>query len=104
MKLIILCKQPEEPAAFEHAYFETHIPLIRKVPGLQKLTISRVTRNLAGEGYYLMAELHFADQDNLRAAMISPEMAAAGDNLNTFAEGLVTMLFTDEVSNVARGT
>ena len=103
MKLIILCKQPEDPATFDQAYFETHIPLIRKVPGLEKLTISRVTRNLTGEGYYLMAELYFADQDNLRTAMISPEMTAAGENLNSLADGLVTMLFTDEVANVARG-
>jgi uncharacterized protein (TIGR02118 family) len=104
MKLIALYKQPVDTAAFDKTYFETHIPLLRKVPGLQKLVISRITRSLTGDNYYLMAELHFADQHTLRTAMKSPEMAAAGENLNTFAEGLVTMLFADEVSTVARVT
>jgi hypothetical protein len=31
--------------------------------------------------------------------MKSPEMAAAGENLNSFAAGLATMLIVDEVPN-----
>ncbi len=96
MKLVAIYKQPQDPAAFDEAYFKTHLPLIAKVPGLQKTVVSRFTRSLMGEKYYLMAEMYFADIDALKAAMKSPEMAAAGENLNTFAEGLVTMAFADE--------
>ena len=93
MKLVALYKQPADPAAFEEAYFHTHLPLIEKVPGLQKTTITRFTRTVMGEGFYMMAEMHFVDEAALKAAMKSPEMAAAGENLNSFAEGLVTLMF-----------
>jgi uncharacterized protein (TIGR02118 family) len=96
MKLVALYKQPANPAAFDEAYFNTHIPLIKKVPGLEKTVITRITRALMGEGYYLMAEMYFASPDALKAGMKSPEMAAAGENLNSFAEGLVTLMFAEE--------
>jgi uncharacterized protein (TIGR02118 family) len=95
-KLIVLYKQPIDPANFDEAYFKIHLPLIAKVPGLQKTSITRFTRTINGEGYYLMAELHFADKDALKAAMKSPEMAKAGENLNSFAEGLFSMYFGEE--------
>lgn len=95
-KLIALYKQPEDPQAFEEAYFQTHMPLIDKVPGLQKTVLTRFTRSLMGEDFYLMAEMYFADREALKTAMKSPEMTAAGDTLNTFAAGLVTLLFGEE--------
>lgn len=94
-KLIALYKQPEDPAAFDKAYFETHLPLIDKVPGLQSKQVTRFTRALVGDGYYLMAEMHFADADALKAAMKSPEMAAAGENLDSFAKGLYSLAFAE---------
>jgi uncharacterized protein (TIGR02118 family) len=96
MKLVALYKQPPDPVAFDKAYFNTHLPLINKVPGIQKTKITRFTRTVIGDGLYLMAEMYFADEAALKAAMKSPEMAAAGDNLNTFARDLVTLLFAKE--------
>jgi uncharacterized protein (TIGR02118 family) len=95
-RLIALYKQPSDPAAFDQAYFNTHLPLIAKVPGLRKTTITRFTRTLQGDGYYMMADMFFDDKEALKAGMRSPEMAAAGANLNTFAEGLVTLMFGEE--------
>lgn len=96
MKLVALYKQPSNPAAFDDAYFNTHLPLIAKVPGLQSTKITRFTRTIMGDGLYLMAEMYFADEAALKAAMRSPEMAAAGDNLNTFAAGLATLMYATE--------
>lgn len=96
MKLIALYKQPAEAQKFEDAYFNTHMPLLQKVPGLQKTVITRFTRTLMGEGLYMMAEMYFTDQTALKTAMKSPEMAAAGENLNSFAEGLVTLMYGEE--------
>ncbi len=96
MKLIALYKQPPDAQRFEEAYFQTHLPLINKVPGLQKTVITRFTRTLMGEGYYMMAEMYFSDQAALKIGMRSPEMGAAGENLNSFAEGLVTMMYGEE--------
>jgi uncharacterized protein (TIGR02118 family) len=96
MKLIAIYKQPPQAQDFEVAYFNTHLPLLNKVPGLQRTVITRFTRTLVGEGFYMMTEMYFSDQNTLRAAMKSPEMAAAGDNLNSFAEGLVTLMYGEE--------
>jgi uncharacterized protein (TIGR02118 family) len=96
MKLIALYKQPAEAQQFEEKYFNTHLPLMQKVPGLQKTVITRFTRTLMGEGLYMMAEMYFTDQAALKTAMKSPEMAAAGENLNSFAEGLVTLMYGEE--------
>ncbi len=95
-KLIALYRQPADPAAFDQAYFNTHLPLLARVPGLQKTVITRFTRSLSGEVFYLMAEMFFADRDALKTAMRSPEMASAGENLNSFAEGLVSMFYGEE--------
>jgi uncharacterized protein (TIGR02118 family) len=100
VKLVALFKQPADAAAFEEAYFGTHLPLIEKVPGLQKTAITRFTRSVLGEGFYMMAEMYFTDEAALKAAMKSPEMAAAGENLNSFAEGLVTLMFGAEQERV----
>ncbi len=95
-KLIALYRHPEDPAAFDKAYFETHLPLLEKVPGLQRTVITRFNRTLAGEAFYLMAEMYFENAETRKMAMRSPEMAAAGENLNSFAEGLYTLLFGEE--------
>lgn len=95
MKLIALYKQPENPAAFNEAYINTHIPLLNKVPGIQKTELVHITRSIMGDHFFLMTIMHLADEDDRRAAMRSPEMTVAGDNLNTFAEGLVTLLYAD---------
>lgn len=97
-KLIALFKQPADPTAFDQAYFNTHLPLIAKVPGLNKTVVTRFNRTLQGEGFYLMTEMVFDDREALKTGMKSPEMAAAGANLNTFAEGLVTLMFAEEES------
>ena len=79
MKLIALYRQPADPTVFDQAYFKTHLPLLASVPGLQKAVVTRFTRSVSGEAFYLMAEMYFADKDTLKNAMRSPEMAAAGD-------------------------
>jgi hypothetical protein len=42
--------------------------------------------------------MYFEDKESLKAAMKSREMAAAGENLNSFAEGLVTMMYGEELA------
>lgn len=95
-KLIALYKQPADTTSFEQNYFDYHLPLIAKVPGLQRTLLTRINRTLMGDGFYLMAEMFFPDTDTLKAGLRSPEMAAAGENLNSFASGLVTLMFGEE--------
>lgn len=102
VKLLALYKKPEDVAAFEKAYWETHVPLVEKVPGLKKLVVNRVTGSPMGEtDLYLVAELHFDSPDALRAGMASEENKAAGKNLMSFAKGLVSFVFAEEMAGAA---
>ena len=96
MRLIALYRQPPDPQAFDQAYFGSHLPLIAKVPGLQQTVVSRFTRTIMGDGFYMMAEMSFPDEASLKSAMRSPQMGEAGTNLATFADGLVTLMFAKE--------
>ncbi|MGB8648839.1 MAG: EthD family reductase [Anaerolineae bacterium] len=103
VKLVALYRKPEDPQAFEHAYFETHLPLVKKVPGLQRVQVTRVTGAPRGEPeLYMIAELYFPDKETMDRAMASPENQAAGKNLMGFARGLVTFLFAEEVESCNR--
>jgi len=98
MRLIALYRQPADPQAFDQAYFGTHLPLMASVPGLQKTIVSRFTRTMMGDSFYMMAEMTFPDEATLKQAMRTPQMAAAGENLATFADGLVTLMFAEEAT------
>ncbi len=100
VKLIALYKKPEDVQAFDQAYFDTHIPLVKKVPGLERVDISRITGTAFGQSdLYLIAELYFRDQEAMDRAMASPENRAAGKNLMGFAKDVVTMVFAQEVNS-----
>ncbi len=92
-KLIALFTQPENVEEFDAHYNEVHAPLMRKVPGLNKLTVGRRLRSFGADSpYYLVAEMEFTDRDAFKAAMGSEENKAAGKDLMSFAGGLVTMI------------
>ena len=38
--MVVIYKKPADVKAFEKHYFETHIPLAKKIPGLRKYEIS----------------------------------------------------------------
>ena len=96
VKLIALYKKPENTEEFDKRYFEGHVPLANKMPGLRRVEVSRVVGAPAGEAdYYLMAELYFDDMDALKAAMTSPEGKAAAKDVMTFAKDIVSMMFAE---------
>ncbi len=98
VKLIALYRKPADTVAFDQAYFQTHIPLVNKIPNLRRVEISRVTGAPRGEPeYYLITEMFFDDKAAMDTAMASPENAEAGKNLMSFAKGLVTFVYGEEV-------
>ncbi len=94
-KMVVLYRKPDDVEAFERAYAE-HLKLVEKIPGLARTTVTRFTRTLQGEEFYLMAEMFFPDKDTLRAALRSPEMAAVGKDAQAFAGGLMSILLGTE--------
>lgn len=98
--LLALYKRPEGGddalQTFWQRYRDEHMPLIDKVPGLRGTKISNVSRRYVGEDLVAMCEMYFDDNDALKAAMRSEEMAAAGAKLNEIAPDLLTLLALSE--------
>lgn len=96
VKLIALYRVPEDKNMFDKHYEEIHTPLVKKMPGLRKLEVARITGAPMGEPkHHLIAEMYFDDQDTMNAALASPEGKATGRDLMSFAASLVTMLYAE---------
>lgn len=94
IKLVALFKRPEDVEAFDQHYSEVHSPLMQKVPGLQRMEVTRSLKTFRGEPeYYLVAEMYFQDKESFDAAMASDENRAAGKDLMSFAREYVTMFY-----------
>jgi uncharacterized protein (TIGR02118 family) len=99
VKLVALYRKPADPAAFDRAYFATHVPLVKKIPNLRRVDVARVTGAPRGEPeYYMIAEMYFDNKAAMDAAMASPENAEAGKNLMSFARGLVTFVYVEDAN------
>ena len=96
-KFIALYKTPDDIPAFLDHYDNVHAPLARKVPGLQKLVVNRITANAFGGElpFFLIAEMHFETKEDFDAAMKSEENKAAGRDAMTFAKGLITAVIAE---------
>lgn len=94
VKLTALYKQPEDQKAFDEHYFQTHLPLAGKMPGLVKVEVTKFTGTPLGtkSPYYLQADMYFENEKALDEAMKSPEGKAAAKDVMSFAGKLVTMI------------
>jgi uncharacterized protein (TIGR02118 family) len=99
-RMVVIYRTPENPAAFDRHYFETHVPLAKKLPGLRKYEVSRGP--IASPGgptdFYLVATLHFDDLAAIRAAFASPCGQEAAADRRHFApdERQFLMLLFDD--------
>ncbi len=87
---------PIDAEEFDRYYRDVHVPIAAKLPGLRRFTTSR-PRGLGTASPYFVAELWFDDADALKAALKSPEMAAAGADARTF-EVESMLMFSGEVA------
>lgn len=94
IKLVALFKRPQDTGEFDAHYADVHAPLMRKVPGLERMEVTRNLQAFRGEPeYYLVAEMYFRDRESFDAAMSSEENRAAGKDLMGFAREYVTMFY-----------
>ena len=79
VKLVVLFTHPDDPDAFDRHYFATHMPLVNRIPGLERVETARfVAAADSGEQtYYRVTELYVADQAAVGAAFGSDEGKAA---------------------------
>ncbi len=96
-KLIALYKKPADAAAFNSYYFSTHVPIAKKVPGLQRYEVSAgpVATPQGESPFHLAAVLSFDSMGALKQALGSPEGAAAAADLANFAGAGVDLLVFD---------
>jgi uncharacterized protein (TIGR02118 family) len=85
--MAVIYRTPKNVEAFDRHYFDIHIPLAKKLPGLRKYEISYGSvAVLAGSpDVYLIGTLHFDDLAAIKTAFASPEGQACRADRQVFA-------------------
>lgn len=96
MKVVVLYGTPTDPSAFEDHYANTHLPLVSKMPNIQRVESTRfVGMPDGGElPYYGMTELWFDSEQSLKATMSSSEGQETAADTENFATGGATVLIS----------
>ena len=96
-ELVVMYKTPKDTAAFDKHYFEKHVPIAKKIPGLRKFAVSQgpVATPAGPSGFHLIAILTFDNLAAIQAGFRSAEGQAAGADVQTFATGGADMLLFD---------
>ena len=97
IRLLVLYGHPRDPEAFDRYYESIHIPLAKRMQGLRKWTIGKVTGTPDGSAspYYYIADLYADSREQLDAIIASPEGQAAVADVPNYATGGVTFLYTE---------
>jgi len=100
-RMVVIYRTPKDVEAFDRHYFQTHIPLANKLPGLRKYEISRgpVTVMAGSPDVYLIGTVHFDDLDAMKKAFASAEGQAAAADRRIYAPddtGIQMFLFDDK--------
>jgi uncharacterized protein (TIGR02118 family) len=96
-ELVVMYKTPKDPAAFDKYYFETHVPIAKKIPGLRKYQVSQgqVATPAGPSAFHLIAILTFDNPAAIQAAFASAEGKATAADVPKFATGGVDMILFD---------
>jgi uncharacterized protein (TIGR02118 family) len=100
-KVIAMYKRPTDTAAFDRYYFDTHVPIAKKIHGLRQYEVTTgPVATLQGESpYYLVAVLTFDSMTAVRAALASPEgQATAADFVNFATAGVDVYLAESRIA------
>jgi uncharacterized protein (TIGR02118 family) len=87
VKLVVFYTQPDDAEAFDKDYFDTHMPLVDAIPGLERAETGKFSTALDGgeKSFYRYAELYFADDAALSAGFGSAEGQATSAHYGTIA-------------------
>jgi uncharacterized protein (TIGR02118 family) len=98
VKITGLFGHPEDPDAFEEHYANTHVPLVKKMPNLQRFESAKIVATPDGSepSYYRIAELYFEDVGQMQDSLASDEGQAMAADPQNFATGGLT-LFVCEI-------
>jgi uncharacterized protein (TIGR02118 family) len=92
-ELVVLYKEPKDPAHFRKYYVETHLPLVSKLPNLRASRYSFDVKPLGpGKAPFCVFEAEFDNEAALMAALGSKEGKAVAGDVPNYASGGVTMM------------
>jgi uncharacterized protein (TIGR02118 family) len=95
--VVVMYRTPKDAAVFDKHYFETHVPLVNKMPGLRKYEVSQgpVATPVGPSPFYLVATLYFDNIAAVKAGFASAEGKAAAADVQKFATGGADMILFD---------
>jgi uncharacterized protein (TIGR02118 family) len=102
VNLVALYRTPANTDAFNSHFTNTHLPRVKKWPGLRKIEVAKVTGTQIGEPkLYMIEELYFDDEESMQKALASADgqavapdmMESAWDSVTVFCI-IVMMSFT----------
>ena len=92
-RMTILYGTPTDMDEFRRYYYDTHIPIARRMKGLTGWSLSWIEQDPAAPtGYVLVAELFAESAEAMTAILNSPEGLAASADLDNFVTGTVEFL------------
>jgi uncharacterized protein (TIGR02118 family) len=95
---MILFHKTEDTLELETRWSQEFVRLAERMPGLRKVTVSRVLGGPAGDAdLHLVHEFYFDDLHAVQAAMASEEGQKAGRALISMAGEDVTLVFAEHL-------
>jgi len=100
-RMVVVYRTPKDPQAFDRHYFEVHVPLAKKLPGLRQYSVSRgpIATPAGGPPFHMVATLHFDSLAAIRAAFATPEGQACAADRRRLApqdDDLIMVLFDEQ--------
>ena len=86
-RMVVIYRMPKDVKAFDRHYFEIHVPLAKKIPGLRKYEVSDgpIATPVGASDVHLIGTLHFDGLVAIEKAFASAEGQAAGADRRLFA-------------------
>jgi uncharacterized protein (TIGR02118 family) len=98
-KLVAMYRKPDDAAEFNDHYFNKHVPLAKKIPGLRSYEVSTgpIATPQGDSIYHLVGLLEFDSMLAIQQALASPEGQAVGADLGKFAKSGVDLFVFDTI-------
>jgi uncharacterized protein (TIGR02118 family) len=85
--MVVIYPTPKDVEAFDRHYFDIHVPLAKKIPGLKSYEVNDgpITVPVGSSSIHRIGTLYFDDMAAIQKAFSSPEGQAAGADRRLFA-------------------
>ncbi len=95
-KLMLIFRRPEDLSTFETRWSHDFVRAAEKMPGIRRVTVSRINGGLAeAVDFHLVHEFYFDNAESMRRAMASSSGQNAGRILMSFAADIVTLCYAE---------